>query len=86
MYCIAFLYVGSSLVLPFLGSPGVETLWRGYRIVKMVGSEFSAEWCTLRGLFRDLLSNVFVFDERAVSRPQSSFSLEDRGARPDFVM
>lgn len=46
----------------------------------------SQKWCALQDVFRGLLGELLVFAERAVSRPQLSFSLEDRGARPEFIV
>lgn len=55
-------------------------------MVKMVGIESFAENGYSSGVFSDFIGELFGFVERAVNRPQFSFSLEDRGARPDFVV
>ena len=55
--------------------------------MKMAGIGISAKMMYSFEMYsRDPVGEACVFSVRAVSRPQLSFSLEERGARPSYVV
>ena len=76
---MAYLYVGGSVVLRcYVGA---------YGAMEMAGIGVVAEKNVLLEVYsRGWVGDLLEFSVRGVSRPQLSFSLEERGARPSYVV